>query len=76
MFNGDETVINNLRHKNCLERGVKCLDDALYGLDLGLPLDILSIDIENACMELGSITGVNVSEQTVAHIFADFCVGK
>ncbi len=75
-FSPDETLINNVRHKYCLERASACLKDVLTGLEMGLPLDILSIDIEEACISLGYITGLDVSEKTVEHIFADFCVGK
>ena len=76
VFKGDETVINNVRHKNCLEKALNHINDAILGFTAGLPSDIVSIDLEGACMELGNITGVLVSEETVNHIFADFCVGK
>ncbi len=75
-FSGGDAVISNVRHKNCLERAVVHVNDAIAGFEAGLPEDMVLIDLENACMELGSITGKEVTEQTVNHIFADFCVGK
>lgn len=75
-FSADETFINNIRHKNELEKAEKNIEDALIAIESGIPADIVSIDIENACMNLGNITGLDVSRDTVEHIFADFCVGK
>ena len=70
----ESTFFNNLRHKQCLERALQNIEDALAGREL--PLDMISIDLTDACRNLGEITGLEVSEDTVAHIFADFCVGK
>ncbi len=67
-------LINNMRHKQCLERALHSIEEALKGKEF--PLDIVSIDLTDACRHLGEITGLEVSEETVAHIFADFCVGK
>ena len=76
VFSPDETLINNARHKACLEKAFQHIEDAKNGFNMGLPADIVSIDIESACMELGAISGISVSQDTVNHIFADFCVGK
>ena len=76
VFGADETLINNVRHKCELEKAEKNISDAISAIELGVPADIVSIDIENACMNLGNISGLNVSQNTVEHIFADFCVGK
>lgn len=76
VFAADETLINNVRHKCELEKAEKNISDAIFAIEAGVPEDIVSIDIENACMNLGNISGLNVSQNTVEHIFADFCVGK
>lgn len=76
VFGADETLINNVRHKCELEKAEKNISDAISAIEAGVPADIVSIDIENACMNLGNISGLNVSQNTVEHIFADFCVGK
>lgn len=76
VFAADETLINNVRHKCELEKAEKSISDAISAIEAGVPADIVSIDIENACMNLGNISGLNVSQNTVEHIFADFCVGK
>lgn len=66
--------MNNLRHKQCLGRALQSVEEALLGREM--PLDLVSIDLTDACRHLGEITGLEVSEDTVKHIFADFCVGK
>lgn len=67
-------LLNNIRHKQCLERALNSIEEAIKGKDF--PLDMISIDLTDACRHLGEITGLEASEETVAHIFADFCVGK
>lgn len=67
-------LLNNVRHKQCLELALQSIEDALQGREM--PLDLVSIDLTDACRHLGQITGLEVSEDTVKHIFADFCVGK
>ncbi len=67
-------LMNNVRHKQCLEKALKSVEEALLGREM--PLDMVSIDLTDACRHLGQITGLEVSEDTVKHIFADFCVGK
>ena len=42
----------------------------------GLPIDMLSIEIQNAIQHLGEITGEAVSEDVIKGIFSKFCVGK
>ncbi len=67
-------LMNHIRHKQCLELALKSVEEALLGREM--PLDLVSIDLTDACRHLGQITGLEVSEDTVKHIFADFCVGK
>ena len=45
-------------------------------LKMGMPSDIVSIDIAAAMDSLGQITGQTVSDSVVDDIFHNFCVGK
>ena len=72
----DEIIITNLRHKNLMEKAKKSLEDALNGSQAGLPLDIVSIDINRAADYLGHITGETIREDIVHEIFSRFCLGK
>ncbi len=73
---GNNVVITNSRHKAALERAESALLRAEDTLHNGLPQDLASIDIAQAMDELGEITGETVSEDVVAEIFKNFCVGK
>lgn len=72
----DGTVITNLRHLSALENCMKALRRALDSISSGMPQDIAALDIYEATDRLGEITGETVSEDIVAEIFHNFCVGK
>lgn len=69
-------VITNMRHVKALEDAYGALGRAAEALVLGMPQDIVSIDISAAMDALGEITGETVSEDIVSAIFHNFCVGK
>ena len=60
------------RHKALLEDALKLVYRAKEA-----PEDLAALDLEVALTKLGQITGRSeVSEETIAYIFAQFCVGK
>lgn len=65
-------TIMSLRHFEALSAA----RNALAGCLEEAPPDILSIELTEAWMQLGTITGQNVTEDIVNHIFEKFCVGK
>lgn len=69
-------IITNMRHKSALINAHAALSRAKEALELGMPSDIASIDINEAIDALGEITGETVSDAVVAEIFHNFCVGK
>lgn len=69
-------IITNIRHKKALENAREALENALNSLQMGMPADIASIDINAAIDSLGEITGETVSDLIVESIFHNFCVGK
>lgn len=52
------------------------LEDALHGLDQGLPIDIVNIDITSSWTYLGEIIGEVSSDELIHEMFANFCLGK
>ena len=69
-------IITNMRHKTALIGARDALIRVADALEMGMPCDIVSIDIAQAMDSLGEITGETVSESVVADIFHNFCVGK
>lgn len=73
---GDSAIITNMRHKSALADASAALTRVIDAIDIGMPSDIASIDINIAIECLGEITGETVSEDIVNTIFHEFCVGK
>lgn len=69
-------MITNVRHKASLEKTKNAVTNLLETIDLGLPMDLLAVDIKEALDSLGEVTGEISSEDLLDHIFSNFCVGK
>ena len=72
----NEILITNERHKNQIIKAKENILEAIETVKQNMPVDIISIYINQAMEELGKITGVNVSENIINEIFAKFCLGK
>jgi len=79
-FNGEikteGVFVTNNRHKQSLIRAKENLEAALNALENTLAIDLASIDIRNAWMNLGEITGDALDEDIIHKIFSEFCLGK
>lgn len=72
----DGAVVTNMRHKSALIKAGEALGRVVEAIDMNMPSDIASIDINIAIDALGEITGETVSDDIVTAIFHSFCVGK
>lgn len=79
-FNGEIKTegifVTNNRHKESLIRAKESLESSLNALEYTLAIDLASIDIRNAWMNLGEITGESLEEDIIHKIFSEFCLGK
>lgn len=74
---GEElAIIINSRHEGCLISARKSLIKARDGIQRGIPLDIVAVNIKETILGLGGVTGEVVSEEIINKIFSSFCVGK
>lgn len=70
------SLVSNIRHKNLLEMARDSLNKALEAICLGIPIDLISVDIKDAWRYLGEITGDTIEEDLITEIFSRFCIGK
>jgi tRNA modification GTPase len=68
--------ITNLRHKEALIKALDSLNAAMDTLKNVSAIDMASIDLKNAYLSLGEITGESTSEDIINKIFEKFCLGK
>lgn len=70
------SVAINARHQSALARARESLERALESVSRQMPADFVAIDLRAAMEALGEITGEDLKEEVIDHIFARFCVGK
>ena len=71
-----EMIVTNERHKIAIRKAREEIEKVLIANQTGIPIDMLSIDLQNAVQNLGEITGETVSEEVINGIFKKFCLGK
>ncbi|MCF3944006.1 tRNA uridine-5-carboxymethylaminomethyl(34) synthesis GTPase MnmE [Oceanobacillus alkalisoli] len=73
---GDMTYVSNIRHIQLLKQAKQALEDAMEGIELGMPLDIVQIDVTRTWELLGEIIGDTASDSLIDQLFSQFCLGK
>lgn len=73
---GDLTYVSNSRHIALLTAAKASIDDALTGIEAGIPIDIVQIDLTRCWEQLGEIIGDAVHESLIDQLFSQFCLGK
>ncbi|QAS52864.1 tRNA uridine-5-carboxymethylaminomethyl(34) synthesis GTPase MnmE [Halobacillus litoralis] len=73
---GDMTYVSNVRHVQLLKQAKQSLEDAQSGMELGVPLDVVQIDVTRTWEILGEIVGETVHESLIDQLFSQFCLGK
>ncbi len=76
LIKSDGVIVTNMRHISALTNAKEALIRVGESIECGMPSDIASIDLNLAIDALGEITGAVVSDDIVAAVFHDFCVGK
>ncbi|SHF21664.1 tRNA uridine-5-carboxymethylaminomethyl(34) synthesis GTPase MnmE [Caloramator proteoclasticus] len=80
VFSGEvkskDIFVTNVRHKDILFKAKESILKGIETIELGLPLDIASVEYKDAYLKLGEITGDTAAEDIIDRIFSDFCIGK
>jgi len=69
-------IITNVRHKSALEKTNDAIKNIFETIDMGLPMDLIAVDLKEATDALGEVTGEISTEDLLDHVFSNFCVGK
>jgi tRNA modification GTPase len=72
----DATYVSNTRHIALLEQAKQTAQDALEATDLGMPIDLIQIDVTRTWELLGEIIGDSVQDSLIDQLFSQFCLGK
>lgn len=72
----DLTYVSNVRHIQLLKQANSALEDAMDGIELGMPLDMVQIDVTRTWEILGEIIGDTASDGLINQLFSQFCLGK
>lgn len=76
IISSDLTYVSNVRHIQLLNKAKLALEDAEESLEIGMPLDIVQIDVTRAWEFLGEIIGDTASDGLIDQLFSQFCLGK
>jgi len=71
-----EERLTQPRHIDCAKGAIASLDRALCALSERVPPDLISVDLMAALSSLHEITGQSASDEVIAAVFRNFCVGK
>lgn len=72
----ENLMVTNVRHKNLLKEGQKCLSDALNMADMREPLEFIEIDVNKCYEAAGEIIGQTADADIIDKVFERFCLGK
>ncbi|WP_372714826.1 tRNA modification GTPase, partial [Ilyobacter sp.] len=69
-------IITNVRHRSALEKTKQAVENILETINMGLPMDLMAVDLKEALDSLSEVTGEISTEDLLDHVFSNFCVGK
>ncbi|MEY8442922.1 tRNA uridine-5-carboxymethylaminomethyl(34) synthesis GTPase MnmE [Lactococcus ileimucosae] len=72
----DATTLSNARHIGLVEQALDALKEANRGLEMGLPVDLIQVDVTRCWQLLGEITGEAAPDELITQLFSQFCLGK
>jgi tRNA modification GTPase len=74
--NEEDVIVTNARHFEALTQAREAINRAIDGLHNSITGDFLSQDIRECMHHLGLITGEISTDEVLANIFKNFCIGK
>lgn len=71
-----QVVVTNVRHYEALTKANEAISQVTDALEMGIPGDLVAVDIRQALHFLGEITGEISTDELLGNIFSKFCIGK
>jgi tRNA modification GTPase len=75
-FEQEGGFITSLRHEQLLRESHEALDQARRAVQLGIPHEMLLLDLYAALRPIDAITGATTADDILNRIFSTFCIGK
>ena len=75
-FEQDGGFITSVRHEHLLKESGEALDQARRAAELGIPHEMLLLDLYAALRPIDAITGATTADDILNRIFSTFCIGK
>lgn len=72
----DATYLSNTRHIGLLEQAEQALSDVISGIEAGMPVDLVQMDMTRCWDLLGEVVGDSVQDELITQLFTQFCLGK
>lgn len=69
-------MVSNSRQIGLLRQAKASLNSVLDGIEAGMPIDLVQIDMTAAWDKLGEITGDAAPDELITQLFSQFCLGK
>ena len=71
-----QVIVTNVRHYEALTKANHAIMEVTNAREMGIPGDLVAIDIRQALHFLGEITGEIATDELLGNIFSKFCIGK
>lgn len=69
-------MVTNSRQVGLLQQAKNSLNEVIQGIEDGMPIDLVQIDMTNGWDKLGEITGESAPDELITQLFSQFCLGK
>ncbi len=69
-------LLTNLRQHGAVSGALAGLADAQVATEVGMPHEVLLLDLERALRALDELTGTTTKDDVLRLIFSSFCIGK
>ena len=68
--------ITSVRHEHLLRESIEALDNTERAVRVGIPHEMLLLDLYAALTPIDAITGATTADDILNRIFSTFCIGK